>query len=257
MDDAKPVYISPAYAFVSYPNRDSTPFRDYYNINGEGEGDTCIRSNLRYQGFPEFIKALMKVGWLNQEGQEWLNNSGLTWVQVLQRILNLDESSTNEPTLVTKIKSVCEFSNELEASRIISGFRWLGLLSSEPISPHSAPGSLQPTLLDTLFARLEKLMAYMPGERDLVMLQHRFVVEWPDKSVQTLTSTLEAYGAPFGFGHSAMALTVGLPCGIATQLILDGVLNMKGVYAPYSKEICDPIREVLEAEGICMVEGVL
>jgi hypothetical protein len=39
-------------------------------------------------------------------------------------------------------------------------------------------------LLDTLCARLEMLMSFQPGERDLVMLQHKFVVEWEDgKSV--------------------------------------------------------------------------
>jgi len=43
---------------------------------------------------------------------------------------------------------------------------------------------------------------------------------------ETLTSTLEQYGDPSG--HSAMALTVGVPCGIAAQLVLDGVLNMPG-----------------------------
>ncbi|KAJ3990813.1 hypothetical protein F5050DRAFT_1552342, partial [Lentinula boryana] len=66
MDDAIPVYVSPAYSFVLYPNRDLTPFRDYYHISGEEEGETCIRSNLRYQSFPEFIKALVKDGWLRQ-----------------------------------------------------------------------------------------------------------------------------------------------------------------------------------------------
>ena len=35
-------------------------------------------------------------------------------------------------------------------------------------------------LLDTLCAQLEKLMSFKPGERDLVMLQHKFVVEWAD-----------------------------------------------------------------------------
>ena len=35
-------------------------------------------------------------------------------------------------------------------------------------------------MLDTLCARLETLMAYAPGERDLVMLQHKFVVERAD-----------------------------------------------------------------------------
>lgn len=63
------------------------------------------------------------------------------------------------------------------------------------------------------------------------------------------------YGDPTG--HSAMALTVGLPCGIATQLVLDGVLSATGVHAPYAKEICDPIRNILESEGLGMVEKVL
>jgi saccharopine dehydrogenase-like NADP-dependent oxidoreductase len=71
----------------------------------------------------------------------------------------------------------------------------------------------------------------------------------------TITSTLEAYGDPSGY--SAMALTVGLPCGIATQFVLDGVIKTPGVLAPYTKELCDPLREKLESEGIKMIERVL
>jgi len=70
-----------------------------------------------------------------------------------------------------------------------------------------------------------------------------------------ITSTLEAYGNPVG--HSAMALTVGVPCGIASQLVLDGVINQTGVQRPYTKELCEPIRKILEEEGIGMVEKVL
>ncbi len=56
-----------------------------------------------------------------------------------------------------------------------------------------------------------------------------------------------------------MALSVGLTCGIATQLLLDGhqALTSPGVLAPYTKEICDPIREILERKGITMIERVL
>jgi hypothetical protein len=54
-----------------------------------------------------------------------------------------------------------------------------------------------------------------------------------------------------------MALTVGLPCGIATQLMLDGVLSGPGVHAPYSKDVCDAIRTVLEREGLGLIEKVL
>jgi hypothetical protein len=124
-------------------------------------------------------------------------------------------------------------------------------------------------------------MSYAPGERDLVMLQHKFVVERADgtevrncmlgkacsvlatmsksdmlnRGQQIITSTLEAYGTPNG--HSAMALTVGVPCGIATQLVLDGIISTPGILVPYTKEICDPLREQLEREGIAMVERVL
>jgi hypothetical protein len=113
------------------------------------------------------------------------------------------------------------------------------------------------------------------------MLQHKFVVERADGTEvrtcmlgkacsvlatlsksdmlnhgqQIITSTLEAYGTPNG--HSAMALTVGVPCGIATQLVLDGIISTSGILVPYTKEICDPLREQLEKEGIAMVERVL
>ena len=54
-----------------------------------------------------------------------------------------------------------------------------------------------------------------------------------------------------------MARTVGIPCGIAVQLVLDGKFNTPGIFAPYTKEICDPIREVLESEGLGLTEKIL
>ncbi|PFH45620.1 hypothetical protein AMATHDRAFT_8912 [Amanita thiersii Skay4041] len=243
MAHAKPYYITPAFAFVAYPNRDSTPFREWYNIP---EAETVVRGTLRYQGFPEFIKALVDLGWLNAEAKEWLSE-GLTWAEVMQKTIGAKDAS--QAALVERVKEVCKFPNESESNRIISGLRWIGLFSTEKVKPRAG------NLLDTLCAQLETLMKYEENERDLVMLQHKFVVEWQDGTEQILTSTLEAYGARGG--HSAMALTVGLPCGIATQLVLDGVISKPGVHAPYTKELCDPIREILEREGVGMVEKVL
>lgn len=243
MGYAKPYFISPAFAFVAYPNRNSVPFREWYNIP---EAETVVRGTLRYQGFPEFIKALVELGWLDASEKDWLKE-GLTWAQVMQQAIGANDAT--ESTLVAHVKSVCKFPNNAEATRIISGLRWIGLFSSEAVKPRAG------NLLDTLCAQLETLMKYEQGERDLVMLQHKFVVEWADGSEQTLTSTLEQYGSPSG--HSAMALTVGVPCGIATQLVLDGIFKTPGVHAPYTKEICDPIRELLESEGLGLVERVL
>lgn len=53
-----------------------------------------------------------------------------------------------------------------------------------------------------------------------------------------------------------MVLSVGMICGIATRLVMDGhpALSRPGVLAPYTKEMCDPIRTLLEKEGVKMVE---
>jgi spermidine synthase / saccharopine dehydrogenase (NADP+, L-glutamate-forming) len=83
MSHAKPYYISPAYAFVAYPNRDSVPFRDHYNIP---EAETVVRGTLRYQGFPEFIAALVKLGWLSDEEKIWLKDSSVSWAEATQKI---------------------------------------------------------------------------------------------------------------------------------------------------------------------------
>ena len=83
--------------------------------------------------------------------------------------------------MVSRVKELCSFPDAVEAARIISGLRWVGLFSHERLVPREG------NLLDTLCARLEALMAYAPGERDLVMLQHKFVVERSDGTeVRTL-----------------------------------------------------------------------
>jgi Saccharopine dehydrogenase C-terminal domain len=71
-------------------------------------------------------------------------------------------------------------------------------------------------LLDTLCAQLEKLMSFKPGERDLVMLQHKFVVEWSDqKTVRPCLRQLAIHGlklAICGRLHKTLAALILLFC---------------------------------------------
>lgn len=89
MGIAQPYFISPAFAFVAYPNRDSVPFREWYKIP---EAETVVRGTLRYQGFPEFIKALVDLGWLDANEKEWLKD-GLTWAKVMQKTIGANEAT--------------------------------------------------------------------------------------------------------------------------------------------------------------------
>jgi hypothetical protein len=88
--------------------------------------------------------------------------------------------------------------------------KWMGILSEDKAT---VTGN---NLLEILCTQLSSLMSYNPGERDLVMLQHKFVVEWQDGNTvrylhsqdttihakiqpqETFTSTLELLGNPNG-----------------------------------------------------------
>ena len=79
MSSAKPYLIYPAFAFLAYPNRDSTPFKKFYNIP---EAQTVLRGTLRYQGFTNFVKVLVDVGLLDDTKQTYLQNNSpdIIWV---------------------------------------------------------------------------------------------------------------------------------------------------------------------------------
>jgi len=230
------------FAFVAYPNRDSTPFVEKYQIP---EASTIIRGTLRYAGFPEFIRVLVDMGFLSQDSQDFLKppSDRMTWKDATAKILK--SSSSTEQDLTWAISSKTSFKDTEEKHRIMEGLRWIGLFSDEKIMPRDTP-------LDTLCATLETKMAYEEGERDLVFLQHKFEIEHADGKDETRTSTLCDYGDPKGY--SSMARLVSIPCGVAVMQVLEGKLP-KGLLAPYTPEICDPLREELfKIWGIGMVE---
>ncbi|KAL0933585.1 saccharopine dehydrogenase [Colletotrichum truncatum] len=244
MASAQPYYVMDGYSFVAYPNRNSLPFREFYNIP---EAQTIIRGSLRYKGNPELVKALFSLGWLNPEERSWLGSES-TWAQLQQRTTGA--VSASEVDLISRVDELCSFSDLEERSAVLEGLRWIGLFSEE-----NAP--VKNNLLDTLSSRLESLCSFRPGERDLVMLQHKFVVEWQDGKIDPITSTMELLGDPEG--DHAMSKSVGITCGIATQLLLDGhpAIAKPGIVAPYTKELCDALRAKVEAENITLIEKVL
>jgi saccharopine dehydrogenase-like NADP-dependent oxidoreductase len=169
MGEARPYYVLPRYSFLAYPNRDSLPFHEAYRIP---EAHTVIRGSLRYEGNPALVKALIDLGWINVESKPWLKD-GMTWAQIQQQATGA--SSSTEIDLVAKIDQLCSFSSPDEREKILSGLRWMGLFSNQAPTVHE-------NLLDTLSAQLTKLCNFQPGERDLVVLQHKFVVERMDGS---------------------------------------------------------------------------
>jgi saccharopine dehydrogenase (NADP+, L-glutamate forming) len=240
MAAAKPYFIYPGYAFVAYPNRDSSVYKERYAIP---EAETIIRGTLRYQGFPEFIKVLVDIGFLSDAPQDFLQTP-MAWRDATARVLGAASSSAAD--LETSICAKTRFADGEQRARLLAGLRWIGLFSDEPIVARGNP-------LDTLCATLERKMQYADDERDMVMLQHRFEIEHADGARETRTSTLCEYGRPGGY--SAMARLVGIPCAVAAMQVLDGRIAERGVLAPMSPAINDGlIRELREKYGIECIE---
>lgn len=243
MDSAKPYFIFPGFALVGYPNRDSTGYKERYDIS---EAETVIRGTLRFQGFPEFAKVLVDVGFLSDEPVDYLSpdEKPLPWNEALAKLLN--SSSSSEKDLIWAISSKTKFKSTSEKNRIIAGFKFLGLFSDDPITPRGNP-------LDTLCAVLEQKMHFGEGERDLVILQHKFKIEWADKTTETRTSTLVEYGVPGGY--SAMARLVGIPCAVTVRQILNGTIDEPGIHAPVTPKFAYSIMDELREEfGITLIE---
>ncbi|KAI0840247.1 Saccharopine dehydrogenase-domain-containing protein [Hypoxylon sp. FL0890] len=94
-----------------------------------------------------------------------------------------------------------------------------------------------------------KTMQYEKGERDFVMLQHKFEIENKHGSREVKTSILCEYGDPKGY--SAMARLVGIPCGMAVKQVLDCTISERGILAPMNSKINDPLmKELKEKYGI-------
>jgi len=90
-----------------------------------------------------------------------------------------------------------------DKKREMEALEKLGLFSEIPAERHYSP-------LETLIPQFAKSLAFSPGERDLVVLNHDIEAQLPAGSVELHRISLVAYGD--ADGYSAMARTVGYTC---------------------------------------------
>lgn len=104
---------------------------------------------------------------------------------------------------------------------------------------------------DVLQLVLEKKLALLPGDKDMVVMIHEIEFEKGGQGYKH-TSSLALHGE--NDHHTAMAKTVGLPLGIAAKLILDGTIDLKGLHIPVCEEIYAPVLKELAENGIRFID---
>lgn len=232
-DHVRPVEISGLGQMEYYPNRDSMGYIELYGL---GDIDTMFRGTFRYPGWGHFWSCFSRVGLLDRTPRPDL--SGRTWAQVMATLAGVEPSDALRAHVAAKAGVPPE-------DEALDWAEWLGLFGDEPVSDDGTP-------LDCVAALMLKKMAYAPGERDMLLMQHLFRAEYPDGRREEITSTMLDFGIPHG--DSSMARTVSLPAAIATRLILEGRISTRGVCIPVVPEIYDPVLDELATLDIKLEE---
>lgn len=219
--------------FETYPNRNSLPYIETYGLKNV---HTMFRGTIRNIGWCDALYCIAKLGLLSDAPRTDL--AGLTFDGLTRLLTNAQGGETTQ-------RALWRFLGPDANEKVLSMLEWLGLTS------HEALPKTDPTLLDVMTARFLEKMSYAEGERDMIVLYHEFIAEYPDKR-EKITSTLVDFGIPHG--ESSMARTVSLPAAIATKLILQGKINLTGVLAPVMPEIYNPVLNELETLKITCKE---
>ncbi len=220
--------------FEAYPNRDSMPYQELYGLR---DIHTMFRGTFRYKGWCVTLKALVDLGFLDMTERVFkaANYEELMRERIDAPVGNLREAMASRSGLPVDHPA-------------IDNITWLGLTSRQPL-PRNVNNALD-FLVHLCLLKLQ----FQPGERDMVVLHHIFDAEFAG-TARTITSTLIDYGIPNG--QTAMARTVSLPAAIATRLILQNKISLRGVQIPVHPEIYNPILDELATLGItCKESGI-
>lgn len=220
--------------FDAYANRDSLSYIPIYGLDNV---KTMLRGTLRYPLYCEGWDCLIKLG-LTDDNFVIRGSENLTYRQLIEAYLPEGEGKIEDRMSV--------FLKKKMGGKIMEMIKWLGLTSNEKISvKDGTPAQILQNLL-------EKKWLLKPKDKDMVVMQHQFVVK-KGRNRKTIYSSLVVIGEDQI--HTAMAKTVGLPVAMVSKMILTGKLDgLKGVHVPVMKKVYDPILSELESFGIRFTE---
>jgi len=223
--------------FESYANRDSLSYISSYGLE---KIDTMYRGTLRKVGFSRSWNSFIKLGMTNDE-HIIEDSETLSYFNFMDQLVPKSKTKSLE-------ERFCEFLSINIVSKEFKKFKWLDLFTNKIIGLKNA------TAAQILQKILEDKLSLESKDRDMVVMQHQFLYKIDDK-VKKLHSSLVVFGDDQQ--NTAMAKTVGLPVGISVKLILNGVIQLKGIQIPTIKEIYNPILKELEKNKINFIEELI
>jgi len=188
------------------------------------------RGLLRFTGWCNTIRKFMKLNLLDYTTVN--NYENMTYNEFIARLVRSSKDGA---------KAIADYFNLETNDDFINRLRWLGFFEDKKIAVNK--GSNVDVLVDLML----KKMSYQPHEKDMAIIHDDIIVDFNGKR-EKWSSTMVVNG--ISGGDSAMARTVSLPVAIATRLILEEKITLRGSVLPIYPEIYNPVLEELEEFGI-------
>ena len=215
-----------------YPNRDSISYIDIYRIQ---EVSTMYRGTFRYKGWCETLDAMKALNMLDDTIADY---SGMDYTDFIA-----ERAGTDSVDLRKKVALKLGIP---EKSVAMESLEWLGFFTSETMNY----GKTSP--FEITAGRMISRMLISDKERDMVIMQHIFLAEYPDGGKEVIKSSMLDFGSPET--STAVARTVALPASVAVKMILEKKIDLPGVFRPVIPEIYIPVLDELKTLGIEMKE---
>ncbi|MEM9933003.1 MAG: saccharopine dehydrogenase family protein [Bacteroidota bacterium] len=220
--------------FEGYGNRDSLKYIDIYGLRGIR---TMYRGTLRRPGFCKAWNTFVQIG-ATDDTYEMEMVGKMTHRDFINSFLLYNPNDSVELKLAHYMGMAIE-------GREMYCLKWLGIFSNELV------GLERGTPAQILEHILKKRWQLTSADKDMIVMLHKF--KYAEKGeLKEIQSHMVCTGKDEW--QTGMSMTVGLPLGIAAELILTKDIQETGVCIPNKPGIYLPLLKGLGDHGISFTE---
>ncbi len=217
--------------FEALANRNSLRYMEIYGLDNVL---TLYRGTMRRVGFSKAWNMFVQLG-MTDDTYQLDDSRDMSYREFVNSFLPYS------PTDSVELKMRLELKIDQD------DLMWSKLEELDLFNPVKKIGLDKATPAEALQKILEDKWTLQPGEKDMIVMYHKFGYEMNGEQKQ-IDSTMVCLGD--GHRQTAMAKTVGLPVAMAALRILNGQITTYGVQIPILKEIYEPILKELESFDI-------
>jgi saccharopine dehydrogenase (NAD+, L-glutamate forming) len=221
--------------FEAYANRNSLKYQSIYGLDNV---QTLYRGTIRRAGFSKAWQIFVALG-MTDDSYVIEDSEAMSYRDFINSFLPYSPSDSVELKLRHQLKIDQDdiLWDKLEELDLFNAQKKVGLKNATPAQ------ILQKILMDS--------WSLKQADKDMIVMYHKFGYELSGKKHQ-IDATMVCIGE--NQTYTAMAKTVGLPVAIATLMVLNNEIKLKGVKIPIENSIYKPILKELDNFGITFYE---